>query len=61
MDYEQLYYDSQYEIKKLKQENDLLKDIIAELNTGRSNRNIYLQKYIIMELKKYKEKKLDGK
>lgn len=61
MDYEQLYYDNQYEIKKLKQENDLLKDIIAELNTGRSNRNIYLQKYIIMELKKYKEKKLDGK
>lgn len=57
MDYEQLYYDSQYEIKKLKQEIDLLKDIIEELNTNRSNKNIYLQKYIISELKRYKKEK----
>lgn len=57
MDYEQLYYDSQYEIRKLKQEIDLLKDIIEELNTNRSNKNIYLQKYIISELKRYKKEK----
>lgn len=57
MDYEQLYYDSQYEIKKLKQEIDLLKDIIEELNANRSNKNIYLQKYIISELKRYKKEK----
>ena len=54
-DFEQLYYDEVYKNKKLKQEIELLKDTIREMNISRNKNNIDLQKYIIEQLKKYKE------
>lgn len=57
VDYEQLYYDSQYENKKLKDKVRYLKDTINEMNLSRNRNNIDLQAYIIKEMTRYKEEK----
>lgn len=56
-DYEQLYYDSQYEIRKLKEKINFLEEQINELNLSRTKRNIDLQKYIFLELNRYRNLK----
>lgn len=56
-DYEQLYYDSQYEIRKLKKKINFLEEQINEFNLSRSKKNIDLQKYIFLELNRYKNLK----
>jgi len=58
-DYEQLYYDSQYEIRKLKEQINFLEEQINEFNLSRSKRNIDLQKYIFLELSRYKNLKIN--
>lgn len=58
-DYEQLYYDSQYEIRKLKEKINFLEEQINEFNLSRSKRNIDLQKYIFLELSRYKNLKIN--
>ncbi len=55
-DYEQLYYDSQYEIRKLKEKICFLEEQINEFNLSRTKRNINLQKYIFLELNRYKSR-----
>jgi len=52
IDYEQLYYDSLYEIKKKDEEIKYLKDEIMQL---KSKKMIDLQKYIDYEFKKYRK------
>lgn len=52
IDYEQLYYDSLYEIRKKDEEIKYLKDEIMQL---KSKKMIDLQKYIDYELKKYRK------
>ncbi len=54
VDYEQLYYDAIYENRKLKNKITELENEIQDLNICRTKRNIDLQKYIIMQLKKRK-------
>ena len=56
-DYEQMYYDSQYEIKQLKKKIKYLEDTIYEINLSRNKNNINLQAYIIKEISRYKEEK----
>ena len=56
-DYEQLYYDMLNENRKLKNEIKLLKTEIQEINATRTKRNIDLQKYLYIQIKKYKEEK----
>lgn len=56
-DYEQLYYDSQYEIKKLKQriqelENDLM------LVKKSDKKKLDIKKEILKEFKNYKDKEV---
>ena len=50
IDYEQLYYDSLYEIRKRNEEIKYLKDEIMQL---KNKKTIDLQKYIDHEFKKY--------
>ena len=52
IDYEQLYYDSLYEIRKKDEEIKYLKDEIMQL---KSKKMIDLQKYIDYEYKKYRK------
>ncbi len=52
IDYEQLYYDSLYEIRKKDEEIKYLKDEIMQL---KSKKMIDLQKYIDYEFKKYRK------
>lgn len=54
IDYEQLYYDSLYEIRKKDEEIKYLKDEIMQL---KNKKTINLQKYIDYEFKKYREEK----
>ena len=54
-DYEQLYYDEVYKNKKLKQEVERLKDEIEIINICRTKRNVDLQKYIMLQIKRKKE------
>lgn len=56
-DYEQMYYDSQYEIKQLKKKIKYLEDTIYEMNLSRNKNNINLQAYIIKKISRYKEEK----
>ena len=56
-DYEEMYYDSQYEIKQLKKKIKYLEDTIYEMNLSRNKNNINLQAYIIKEISRYKEEK----
>lgn len=51
-DYEQLYYDSLYEIRKRNEEIKYLKDEIMQL---KNKKTIDLQKYIDCEFKKYRK------
>ena len=58
IDYEQLYYDSQYEIKKLKQriqelENDLM------LVKKSDKKKLDIKKEILKEFKNYKSKEVN--
>ena len=55
-DYEQLYYDSQYEIKKLKEKIQDLEGQIAVLQKHKKS-SIILRQEIIKEIKKYQMKK----
>lgn len=57
IDYEQLYYDSQYEIKQLKKRIIYLEDLVHELNNSGSNKNINLQMYLVNELSRFQKKK----
>lgn len=58
IDYEQLYYDSLYEIRKKNEEIKYLKDEIMQL---KSKKMIDLQKYIDYEFKKYREYRKESK
>ena len=53
-DYEQLYWDSQYEIKKLKKQIELLENEIA---VQRETKNSKARKVINNELNRYLKKK----
>lgn len=53
-DYEQLYYDQLYENKKLKEKITELENEIQDLNICRTKRNIDLQKYIMLQMKRKK-------
>ena len=53
-DYEQLYFDSQYEIKRLEKENALLKQ---EVDAYKQFSNKKLNQYLIREIMKYCNKK----
>lgn len=53
-DYEQLYFDSQYEIKRLEKENILLKQ---EVDAYKQFSNKKLNQYLIREIMKYCNKK----
>lgn len=57
IDYEQLYYDSQYEIKQLKKKIEYLEDTINEMNLSRNKNNINLQRYLIKEISRYQKEK----
>lgn len=52
-DFEQLYYDEVYKNRKLRQEIEMLKDTIQEMDKSRSKKNIDLQKYLIKQLRRY--------
>lgn len=54
-DYEQLYYDVLYENKLLKSKVAELQNEIKDLNRCRTNKNIDLQKYLICQLKRFRE------
>ena len=53
-DYEQLYFDSLYEIKRLENENVLLKQ---EIDAYKQFSNKKLNQYLIREIMKYCNKK----
>ena len=55
IDYEQLYYDAVYENRQLKNKINELEDEIQDLNICRTKKNIDLQKYIMLQLKKKKK------
>ena len=55
-DYEQLYYDVLYENRQLKNKIKELENEIQELNTCRTKKNIDLQKYIILQMKRKRSK-----
>ena len=52
IDYEQLYYDAIYENRQLKNKIIELENEINDLNSCRTQKNINLQKYIILQVKK---------
>lgn len=54
-DYEQLYYDQVYENRKLKEKITELENEIQDLNVCRSKRNIDLQKYLVLQIKRRKK------
>jgi hypothetical protein len=54
-DYEQLYYDQVYENRKLKEKITELENEIQDLNICRSKRNIDLQKYLVLQIKRRKK------
>lgn len=60
-DYEQLYYDMLNENRKLKNEIKLLETELQEINASRTKRNIDLQKYLYIQVRKYKEEKWERK
>lgn len=55
IDYEQFYYDEVYENRKLKNKIIELENEIQNLNICRTKKNINLQKYIILQMKKRKQ------
>lgn len=52
IDYEQLYYDAMYENRKLKDKITELENEIQDLNICRTKRNIDLQQYIMLQIKR---------
>ena len=52
IDYEQLYYDAIYENRKLKEKITELENEIQDLNICRTKRNIDLQQYIMLQIKR---------
>lgn len=52
IDYEQLYYDAMFENRKLKEKITELENEIQDLNICRTKRNIDLQKYIMLQIKR---------
>ena len=52
IDYEQLYYDAMYENRKLKEKITELENEIQDLNICRTKRNIDLQKYLVLQMKR---------
>ncbi len=52
IDYEQLYYDAIYENRKLKNKISELENELNDLNSCRTKKNIDLQKYIILQVKR---------
>ena len=56
-DYEQLYYDQVYENKKLKEKITQLEEEIQDLNICRTKKNIDLQKYIMLQMKRKERNK----
>lgn len=54
IDYEQLYYDAMYENRKLKERITELENEIQDINICRTKRNIDLQQYIMLQIKRKK-------
>ena len=52
IDYEQLYYDAMFENRKLKEKITELENEIQDLNICRTKRNIDLQQYIMLQIKR---------
>jgi hypothetical protein len=61
IDYEQLYYDTLYENRKLKNKISELEIELQDLNICRTKRNIDLQKYIILQIERRKDGKTSTK
>lgn len=55
IDYEQLYYDTLYENRKLKNKISELEIELQDLNICRTKRNIDLQKYIMLQIERRKD------
>ncbi len=53
-DYEQLYYDQVYENRQLKNKIIELENEIEDMNRCRTKRNIDLQKYLLLQIKRNK-------
>lgn len=56
-DYEQLYYDSLYTIKRLKQQNETLENDLQLVNKNKI-KNVRLKNIILEQMKKYKEEEV---
>lgn len=61
IDYEQLYYDTLYENRKLKNKISELEIELQDLNICRTKRNIDLQKYIMLQIERRKNGKTSTK
>ena len=61
IDYEQLYYDTLYENRKLKNKISELEIELQDLNICRTKRNIDLQKYIMLQIERRKDGKTSTK
>lgn len=61
IDYEQLYYDTLYENRKLKNKIAELENEIQDLNICRTKKNIDLQKYIMLQVERRKNGKTSTK
>lgn len=56
-DYEQLYYDEVYKNRKLENKIAKLETELNEINICRTKRNIDLQKYILLQIQKFRNSK----
>lgn len=56
-DYEQLYYDSLYTIKRLKQQNETLENDLQLVNKNKI-KNVRVKNIILEQMKKYKEEEV---
>ena len=61
IDYEQLYYDAIFENRKLKQKIEQLENEIQDLNICRTKRNVDLQKYIMLQIERRKNRETSTK
>ena len=61
IDYEQLYYDTLYENRKLKNKISELEIELQDLNICRTKINIDLQKYIMLQIERRKDGKTSTK
>lgn len=58
IDYEQLYYDALYANRKLKNRIVEMENEIYDLNICRTKRNVDLQKYIMLQMKRRKNSEI---